>query len=83
SRMLAEEGKQNSASMKAIAALTMFFLPGTFVASFFAMPMFQWDARADSLINHRSWLYWAVTAPLTITTISTWLGWNWLSNRHQ
>ena len=32
SRILAEKSKRDSASMKAIAAVTMFFLPGTFVA---------------------------------------------------
>lgn len=32
SRILAEESKRDSASMKAIAAVTAFFLPGTFVA---------------------------------------------------
>lgn len=32
SRILAEESKRDSTSMKAIAAVTMFFLPGTFAA---------------------------------------------------
>ncbi|KAL9623305.1 MAG: hypothetical protein Q9160_002412 [Pyrenula sp. 1 TL-2023] len=83
SRVLAEESKRDSTSMKAIAAVTVFFLPGTFVASLFAMLMFQWDAQAGSIVNHHFWLYWAVTIPLTITTILTWLTWDLLSNKQR
>lgn len=40
SREIAVESKRDSSSMKTIAAVTMFFLPGTFVASLFATLMF-------------------------------------------
>jgi len=40
-RTIAIESKKDSSAMKTIAVLGMFFLPGTFVAAIFAMPMFD------------------------------------------
>lgn len=40
---MAEETRQDSAAMKTIAVLTLTFLPGTAVATFFSMNnMFNW-----------------------------------------
>lgn len=62
--------------MKTLAAVTVAFLPATFVASFFAMPLFNWDAeKSSSVVNERFWIYWAVTVPLTLTTLVIWLSW--------
>ena len=64
SRALAVESRRDRSSMNTIAAVTMAFLPGTFVASFFAMPMFDWSAPAgDNLRKSSFWIYWAVTLP--------------------
>jgi hypothetical protein len=39
--------------MKAIAAVTMFFLPGTFVASLFSMPIFRWNSDSgNDVVSH-------------------------------
>lgn len=49
--------------MKAIAAVTMFFLPATFLSSVFSMSILdgaQW------------WLYVAIAIPLTIVVFSSW-----------
>lgn len=101
SKALAKEVKRDSTSMKAIAAVTMCFLPGTFVAvrkilillkihlilniysqqSFFAMPIFVWDATADGLVTRHFWIYWAVTAPLTAVVLIIWLAWTLFSER--
>lgn len=62
--------------MKTLAAVTVAFLPATFVASLFAMPLLSWNASQGSpILNSRFWIYWAVTAPLTITTLVIWLTW--------
>jgi len=62
--------------MKTLAAVTVVFLPGTFVASFFAMPLFNWDAdRNSAILKGRFWIYWAVSIPLTLVTIIIWLSW--------
>jgi hypothetical protein len=77
SRTLAIESKRDSSSMKTIAAVTMAFLPGTFVASFFAMPMFDWNKPLGHNVNtHTFWIYWTVTIPLTASVFLLW--WTWL-----
>lgn len=48
SRTLARESKRDSTSMKAIAAVTMFFLPGTFVAV--RSSSFKSDAEPDTIL---------------------------------
>ena len=62
--------------MKTLAAVTVAFLPGTFVAAFFAMPLFDWDAVGDgTVVSERFWVYWAVTVPLTVVTLVVWVFW--------
>jgi hypothetical protein len=76
SRTIASSSKPDSTSMKTLAAVTVTFLPATFVSSLFAMPLFNWDAQGNSqVIKHRFWIYWAVTAPLTIATLIIWISW--------
>ena len=81
-RQIAEDSKRDSTSMKAIAAVTMCFLPGTFAASLFAMPIFRWDEPSgNDVINHRIWVYWAVTIPLTALTVSLYWLWDHIMNK--
>lgn len=54
--------------MKTIAALTMVFLPGTFISSIFGLK-FVGDAQW--------WLYIAITLPMTAVVAMTW--WFWTS----
>ncbi|KAF2812177.1 uncharacterized protein BDZ99DRAFT_347708, partial [Mytilinidion resinicola] len=73
SRMIAAESKRDSTSMKTIAVVTMTFLPGTFIAAIFSMPMFQWDATSPTdVVNKRFWVYWSITIPLTLLTFLAW-----------
>lgn len=44
--------------------MTMLFLPATFFAALFAMPLFQWDT--SPVIRDRFWIYCAWTLPTTI-----------------
>ena len=65
--------QRDTSAMKTVAIVTMVFLPGTFVASFFAMPMLNWDAAAyNRIVNRRFWIYWIVTVPLTIAVFVLW-----------
>lgn len=68
---IAIESKADSSAMKAISVLTMFFLPATFVAAFFAMPLFDWDASGN-VVKERFWIYWAVTVPATLVVLAAW-----------
>ncbi|TVY39380.1 hypothetical protein LSUB1_G004334, partial [Lachnellula subtilissima] len=80
STMIATESKKDSSAMKAIAVLTMIFLPGTFVATIFAMPLFNWDNNTQPLFNDNFKYYWAIAIPLTLFVLllwalSVWLPW--------
>lgn len=66
---------QDGASMKTIAIITMAFLPATFVATLFAMPMLSWSDTQGHIISRQFWVYWSVEIPLTFTVFLVWLGW--------
>ncbi|KAK4069936.1 uncharacterized protein Triagg1_6731 [Trichoderma aggressivum f. europaeum] len=85
SREMAVSSKQDSSAMKIIALLTTFFLPGTFIASFFAMPLFNWsEPSLHQVANSHFWVYWAVTGPLTLATMAGVIAWAvWNSRRIQ
>ena len=66
-----------------MAAVTVVFLPGTFVSALFSMPLFQWDTKTvgHSGVSRQFWVYWAVTLPLTFVTVLLWLAWMRLQMR--
>ena len=66
--------QRDSESMKTIAAVTMVFLPGTFVATFFSMGFFHFGSGDDLYLTvaPQWWLYVAVTLPLTIAVLTFW-----------
>ncbi|KAL8705422.1 MAG: hypothetical protein Q9201_001446 [Fulgogasparrea decipioides] len=71
SRRIAFETKRDSDAMKTIAALTMVFLPATFVATLFGMVFFNTDPGSGSgfRVNAWWWVYLAATIPLTMLTV--------------
>jgi Mg2+ and Co2+ transporter CorA len=74
SRTLATAIKLDSSSMKSLAVVSVMFLLGTFVASFFSMPLLQ--VRNNTLdFSSKIWLYWATTIPLTVITMLSWYMW--------
>ncbi|KAL4904039.1 hypothetical protein BDW74DRAFT_155046 [Aspergillus multicolor] len=76
SREIAAASKRDSSSMKIIAFLTTFFLPATFVATFFSMPLFNWDNPSISHVaTGHFWIFWAVAAPLTLATMVCIVAW--------
>jgi membrane protein implicated in regulation of membrane protease activity len=56
--------------MTTIAIMTMLFLPGTFLATVFAIPLLKWDT--SPVIQHKFWLYWALTLPSTLIVFILW-----------
>ncbi|KAL4875860.1 hypothetical protein BJY04DRAFT_200953 [Aspergillus karnatakaensis] len=86
SREIAAASKRDSSSMKILAFLTTFFLPATFAATFFSMPLFDWDVSSvnDAATSH-FWVYWALTGPLTVVTVIgviVWALWNTRATRN-
>jgi len=73
-RSIAASSLQDSSSMKMLALVAMFFLPGSFIAALFSTPLFVWDdplagggAVAMGAVRARPQLglFWAIVAPLT------------------
>ncbi|KAJ6256857.1 hypothetical protein Dda_8726 [Drechslerella dactyloides] len=61
----------DAAAMKIIAALTVVFLPATFVAAIFSMSFFNNDGTPEGWnLNSKFWIYWAFTIPLTCATLA-------------
>lgn len=65
--------------MKTIAALTMVFLPGTYIAAIFGMNLFNYSAGGIH-VSARWWLYVAITIPMTVLTIGIWWAWTHVSS---
>jgi hypothetical protein len=58
--------------MKAIAVMTMLFLPATFFAALFAMPSLKWDE--PGVIQGSFGVYWAFVLPTTAVIFVAWAG---------
>ncbi len=67
--------RKDSTDMRIIAAVTLLFLPGTFVATFFSTSFldFLGDDRAPRVSGLGMGLYWATTTLLTTVVLVCWL----------
>ncbi|KAJ3539680.1 hypothetical protein NMY22_g4627 [Coprinellus aureogranulatus] len=90
---IAVETQRDSASMITIAALTMFFLPATFVSVrpgwipssdelTIRQGLFSMDFLPSPTSSGRWWIYPATTIPLTIFVFAIWKLWRNLRTRH-
>ncbi|KAF2732091.1 hypothetical protein EJ04DRAFT_578618 [Polyplosphaeria fusca] len=72
---IAQAVRNDSIPMRTIAYVTLIFLPGAYVAAIFGMNFFQFAPESQTLVLGTDfWLYWAITAPVTLLTL---LVWNW------
>ncbi|PPQ86187.1 hypothetical protein CVT25_006930 [Psilocybe cyanescens] len=77
---IAVSTQRDSSSMITMAAVTMFFLPGTFVSALFSMVFF--DTQGNSLsVGPQWWLFPVITIPLTIAVFVAWVLWQRRRNR--
>lgn len=72
---IARDTKDDSASMKIIALLTMLFLPATAVSGFFGMAFFNLSDDGVFLSSTMAWLFVATTVPLTVGILIIWKFW--------
>ncbi|ERF72516.1 hypothetical protein EPUS_09294 [Endocarpon pusillum Z07020] len=77
---IGEEAKKETTAMKAIAVVTMTFLPATFVSSIFSMSFFHFEPsqrgeRDIFIVSDKFWMYWVLAGPLSITVLSLWIFW--------
>ena len=76
SRAMSTRSQRDNSSMRTIAIVSLFFLPATFVASFFAMPIIDWSGDSQSpIVSRWFWIYWVVSVPLTCVIVVGWLVW--------
>lgn len=61
--------------MKVIALMTMAFLPATFFAALWSIPVLE----EPGLTKDSFWVYWAFTVP---TTIVIFFVWDWLNDKN-
>jgi heme exporter protein D len=63
--------------MRVIAAITVFFLPATFTATFFSTTFFSFNENLDGKVySGWLWLYFVVTVVLTaVVVVGTWILW--------
>lgn len=85
-RSIAASSLQDSSSMKMLALVAMFFLPGSFVAALFSTPLFAWEdsiGSNDISLGTRPQfaLFWAVTAPLTALVFVLYAAWMCVQKR--
>jgi Mg2+ and Co2+ transporter CorA len=71
SLQIAEAAKSDSGAMKTIAIMTMLFLPATFFAALFSMPLLKWDSSL--VIQKKFWVYLAFAVPCTVIIVLFWL----------
>lgn len=66
--------------MITIAAVTMFFLPGTFISAILSTTFF--DYGDDGLhVSRKWWVLPAVAIPLTGVVFGVWLAWRYMTLR--
>jgi hypothetical protein len=87
-RSIAASSKQDSSSMKMLALVAMFFLPGSFVAALFSAPLFAWDealANGGMAVGTKPGfaLFWAVAAPLTALVFVLYGVWMCVQSRRE
>ncbi|KAF2022531.1 hypothetical protein EK21DRAFT_119661 [Setomelanomma holmii] len=78
---IGEEARREASAMKAIAVVTMTFLPATFVSTLFGTNFFALEPRKGEdgvvfAVSSQFWVYWAISAPMTLATLALWFWWS-------
>ncbi|KAF1841945.1 uncharacterized protein K460DRAFT_176120 [Cucurbitaria berberidis CBS 394.84] len=63
--------QMDSTNMRTIAAVTLAFLPGTFIATLFSTGFFSFSGEGQ-VVSHWFWLYWVCTIVLTLAVYVSW-----------
>ncbi|KZM26397.1 hypothetical protein ST47_g2476 [Ascochyta rabiei] len=79
---IAEQTQRDSASMITIAAVTMLFLPGTFICAILSTTFFDFGEQGLR-VSRQWWVLLAATVPLTIVVFGVWVGWQRMRRQSQ
>jgi Mg2+ and Co2+ transporter CorA len=78
SKVISEDSKNLAQSMRILALVTLFFLPPTAIATFFAMPFFDWGQdNSEMRVSNSMWIFGATAGPLTAVTVAVWAASVW------
>ena len=70
---LAWQGRNTNSAMMAIAVASFIFLPGTFIASVFDTPIFNWPPPNDStIVTQPFWIFWLASGITTLLLCCCW-----------
>ncbi|KAJ6444388.1 D-glycerate 3-kinase [Purpureocillium lavendulum] len=70
---IATATKRDSAAMRAIAFVSLLFLPATFTSAIFSTTFFKFDDNSSAWqVSDMFWLYWVVAIPLTAAAVLVW-----------
>lgn len=77
---LAKIARRDNATMKALALIGVFYLPGTFISGIFGSNFFNYNpsngastgSATDWKMSDKFWIYWAITIPVTMFTVLLW-----------
>ncbi|RDL29921.1 uncharacterized protein BP5553_10548 [Venustampulla echinocandica] len=86
SRTLVQIGQAaqiDGANMKAIAFLTLEFLPPTFISAMLGTTLFNYTPGTEGKlgawsISEHVGLYWATAVPISAAAVALWLHWHWM-----
>lgn len=67
--------------MITVAAVTIVFLPGTFISAILSTTVFDYGHEGLQ-ISQQWWILLATTIPLTIAVIMFWVWWQYVWVRH-
>ncbi|KAM0805619.1 hypothetical protein BDR22DRAFT_884599 [Usnea florida] len=78
--LISQAARNDSFDMRAIALLTLVFLPSTLVSTIFSMSFFNFspndaNGQPSGAVSPYIWIYLAIAVPLTLVTVALWLGW--------
>ncbi|KAH8726020.1 hypothetical protein GQ44DRAFT_680205 [Phaeosphaeriaceae sp. PMI808] len=80
---IAIKNRQEAVSMRIITLVTLFFLPGTFVATFMSTDVLRWTESRSVLEPQALITYISISLPLMVITFSTWYALYWYSNSRE
>lgn len=68
--------------MITLAAVTMIFLPGTFICTIVSTNFFDFGEQGLQ-VSSKWWVLLAAAVPLTILVFLVWWGWKWVRVQEQ
>ncbi|KAL9635648.1 MAG: hypothetical protein Q9204_002553 [Flavoplaca sp. TL-2023a] len=81
--LIARETKTETVSMKIITLVTLFFLPGTFVATLMSTDIIRWDSGTKKYKPGALHVYLLICLPFMAATFIFWGAYQWLERRKE